>query len=286
MHPNEVIYIGDGVPTWGEQQPAALGTLADKIGAPIHAALIGKGATHCAMGRSRGPQRAVARSWSARPKTRARFALVASHAGDIPRLVDTHVVVAGDAQVFPQQAMTIYQGDEMVALIKTPAGKSPSSVTVTGTMNGKPVSREITLARRVDEPGVAQRFGADLIAQMEATDAERETIVTASRDFGVLSKFTSLLVLENDEAYKKYDIERKQAQVQAQNGNPQITGGDLDTLGSRQASLSPDEIQPGDPEVKIPAPADAKRSAGQRSRSARRSAPCGIPMSTRGWCAS
>lgn len=37
-----------------------------------------------------------------------------------------------------------------------------------------------------------------------------------------------------------------------------MTGGDLDTLGSRRASLSPDEIQPGDPEIKIPAPRDAR----------------------------
>ncbi|HEV7556032.1 MAG TPA: VIT and VWA domain-containing protein [Kofleriaceae bacterium] len=257
VHPNEVIYIGDGVPTWGEQQPGALGTLADKLGAPIHAALIGKGATTSLWGDLAG--RTGGRAIMVRKADdAARFALVASHAGDIPRLVDSHVVVAGDAQVFPLQAMTIFQGDEMVALIRTPAGKSPSSVTLTGTRNGKPVSKEIKLAAAVDEPGVAQRFGADLIAQMESSDAERDTIVATSRDFGVLSKFTSLLVLENDEAYKKYDIERKQAEVQAKNGNPQITGGDLDTLGSRQASLSPDEIQPGDPEIKIPAPADAK----------------------------
>jgi hypothetical protein len=38
---------------------------------------------------------------------------------------------------------------------------------------------------------------------------------------------------------------------------PAITGGDLDTLGAQHASLSPDEIQPGDPEIKIPAPRDA-----------------------------
>ena len=38
-----------------------------------------------------------------------------------------------------------------------------------------------------------------------------------------------------------------------------MTGGDLDTLGTRRASLSPDEVQPGDPEIKIPAPADARQ---------------------------
>lgn len=255
MHPDEVIYIGDGIPTWGEQKPAALGALADRIGAPIHAALIGKGATTVLWGDLAG--RTGGRALVVRkPDDAARFALVATHAREIPRLVAAHVTVAGDAQVFPRQATTVYQGDELVALIKTPAGVTPAALTLTGMAGGKPVTREIALAAPVDEPGVAQRFGADLIAELEAGDAARETIVAASREFGVLSKFTSLLVLENDEAYRKYNIERK-AQQLAQ-AAPQITGGDLDTLGARHANLSPEEIQPGDPEVKVPAPADAR----------------------------
>jgi hypothetical protein len=128
---------------------------------------------------------------------------------------------------------------------------------LTGLVGGAPLAQKIAAAPAVAMPGVARRFGADLIAQLEASDAERDAIVAASRDFGVLSKFTSLLVLENDEAYKKYDIERKQQQLLAQ-AAPQITGGDLDTLGVRRANLTPDEIQPGDPEVKVPAPADAR----------------------------
>jgi hypothetical protein len=255
LHPGEVIYLGDGIPTWGEQRPAALGALADQIGAPIHAALIGKGATTALWGDLAG--RTGGRAIVVRkPDDAARFALVASHATSVPRLVAAHVTVAGEAQVFPQRAETLYQGDELVALIRTPAGVAPTRLTLTGMANGRPVERQIALAAAVDEPGVAQRFGVDLIAQLEATEADRETIVAASREYGVLSKFTSLLVLENDEAYRKYNIERK-AQQQAQ-AAPQITGGDLDTLGTRQANLSPDEIQPGDPEVKVPAPADAR----------------------------
>jgi len=262
LHPSEVIYIGDGIPTWGEQKPAALDALADRLGAPIHAALIGKGATTALWGDLAG--RTGGRAIIVRKIDDAmRFALAATHTSEIPRMVAAHVVIAGEAEVFPAQATTIYAGDELVALIKTPAGTTPTTVTLTGVANGKPVSKAIPLPAAVDEPGVAQRYGADLIAALEARDAERETIVAASRDFGVLSKFTSLLVLENDEAYKKYAIERKaqqaaQAAPQVAQVAPQVTGGDLDTLGARRASLSPDEIQPGDPEIKIPAPADAR----------------------------
>jgi len=272
LHPSCVIYLGDGIPTWGEQKPAALAALADRIGAPIHAALIGKGATTTLWADLAG--RTGGRAIIVRKLDDAmRFALTATHTSELPRLVAAHVVIGGDAQVFPAQATTIYAGDELVALIKTPAGTTPSTLTLTGVANGKPVSKAIPLPAAVDEPGVAQRYGADLIGALEARDAERETIVAASRDFGVLSKFTSLLVLENDEAYKKYAIERKatqraaqaaqtaqtaQAASQVTQAAPQVTGGDLDTLGARRASLSPDEIQPGDPEIKIPAPADAR----------------------------
>ncbi|HEX3476735.1 MAG TPA: VIT and VWA domain-containing protein [Kofleriaceae bacterium] len=258
LHPGEVIYIGDGIPTWGEQKPAALGALADRIGAPIHAALIGKGATTSLWGdlagRTGGRAIVVRKADDA-----ARFALVASHAREIPRLVAGRIVAGGDAQVFPQQAGTLYQGDELVALIKTAPGQAPESLTLTAMAGGKPVSQRIALPAAAEAPGVAQRFGAQLIAQLEAGDADRETVVAASRDYGVLSKYTSLLVLENDEAYRKYNIERKQEQLAQQVAQaPQVTGGDLDTLGARRASLSPDEIQPGDPEVKVPAPADAR----------------------------
>src|SRR5262249_34031121 len=169
LHPGEVIYIGDGIPTWGEQKPAALGALADQIGAPIHAALIGKGATTSLWGDLAGRTggRAVV---GRKADDAAPFAPGASHAREIPppgaspaaetpRLVAGRVVVGGDAQAFPQQAATLYQGDELVALIKTAPGQSPESLTLTGMAGGKPISQRIALPAAVDEPGVAQQFG-------------------------------------------------------------------------------------------------------------------------------
>ncbi len=74
-----------------------------------------------------------------------------------------------------------------------------------------------------------------------------------------MSRYTSLLVLENDEAYKQHQIERKQQEMAERIAQgPTVTGGDLDSLGAQHASLSPDEIQPGDPEIKIPAPRAAR----------------------------
>jgi hypothetical protein len=111
----------------------------------------------------------------------------------------------------------------------------------------------------VETAGVARRWAVHHIAALEAAGLEKDVIVKASRDHGVLSRFTSLLVLESEEAYKLHDIERKKKEEEEKLAQaPQVTGGDLDTLGAREASLSPDEIQPGDPEIKIPAPRDAR----------------------------
>ena len=67
-----------------------------------------------------------------------------------------------------------------------------------------------------------------------------------------MSKFTAFLVLESDEAYERFRIERR-----AQREEPQVSGRELggDELA---ASVTPDHLQPGDPEVRIPAPPDAR----------------------------
>jgi hypothetical protein len=256
--PTDVMYVGDGIATWGEQRPEELGKLADKLNAPIEAALIGKGATTTLWselaGRTGGRAMIVKSQLDER-----RFVLAAVHA-DAPKLTDARIVAPAGAIVFPQTAATVFDGDELVAVMKLPAdAPMPPSVKLTGKLGGALHTEEITLTPAVATNRVAQRWARQQLAMMEATDAPKDDIVKLSTDMGVLSKYTSLLVLENDEAYAKYQIERKQAEAQQlAQATPQVTGGDLDTLGARQASLSPDEIQPGDPEIKIPAPQDAR----------------------------
>ncbi len=259
--PSDVIYVGDGIPTWGEQRPEELAKLADKLNAPIEAALIGKGATTSLWselsGRTGGRAMIVKSQLDER-----RFALAATHA-DAPRLTEARVTGPAGAIMFPSTAATVFAGDEIVAVMKTALDQPmPPSVRLTGKLGGSVHTEEITLTPAVATARVAQRWGRQQLAMMEASDAPKEDIVKLSTDLGVMSKYTSLLVLENDEAYQRFQIERKNAEAQAQAQQvaqaPQVTGGDLDTLGARQASLSPDEIQPGDPEIKIPAPQDAR----------------------------
>ena len=146
--------------------------------------------------------------------------------------------------------------------MKLPATEPmPPSVRLVGTLAGRPYTEEIQLTAAVATDRVGQRWARQMLATMEASNAGKEEVVALSTEFGVMSKYTSLLVLENDEAYKKYEIERKNqkaADALKLAQAPTVTGGDLDSLGAREASLSPDEVQPGDPEIKIPAPLDAQ----------------------------
>ncbi|MBA3465125.1 MAG: hypothetical protein H0T46_34650 [Deltaproteobacteria bacterium] len=255
--PSDIIYIGDGIPTWGEQGTEELGVLAAKLNAPIEAALIGKGASTTLWSELTGKTGGRAMIVKSQLDER-RFVLAAIHA-DAPKLTDVKINAPAGSIVFPMTAATVFAGDEIVAVMKTPIDQPmPPSVRLTGKLGGADHSEEITLTPAAKTDRVAQRWARQQLAFMEASDAPKDDIVKLSTDLGVLSKYTSLLVLENDEAYKQYQIERKQAEAQQLAQAPQVTGGDLDTLGARQASLSPDEIQPGDPEIKIPAPQNAQ----------------------------
>ena len=256
LAPTDVIYVGDGIPTWGQRDDAALAAAADAVGAPIHAALLGKGANaqlwDDLAGRTGGRALGVHR-----PIDAQRFALAATHAADVPRLV--HAVLTGPAGaiIFPSHATTIYQGDEMVAFVRT--DKPLTSLTLTGMSGMTPVTQQIDLAKAVATDRVGQRWAQYQLAALDLANAPREDIVKMSQDFGLMSRYTSLLVLENDEAYKAHQIERRQSEMALKVAQgPTVTGGDLDSLGAQHASLSPDEIQPGDPEIKIPAPHDAR----------------------------
>jgi hypothetical protein len=104
---------------------------------------------------------------------------------------------------------------------------------------------------------VAQRWAKHEIAFLESDAEKKDAVVKASLDFGIMSRYTSFLVLESEEAYAKYDIARKAAK-DGEPGKARVTGGDLESIGGRNARLEPDHLQPGDPEIHIPAPEDAQ----------------------------
>jgi hypothetical protein len=258
----EVVYVGDGTPTWGVTSPDELGaSIARALGdAPVHAALIGKTASTAQWQRLAGKNAGRV----ARPRTERdarRFAFLATRSATTPRIEELAIEVAGTGTtILPAGTRTLYRGDSLIAVMRTEPGQpAPTRLTLTGRHGQEPVSQALPIAAPSDARLVAQRWAALRIAELEADGGSRDEIVQTSTHFGVMSKHTSLLVLESEEAYARHGIERRNALAQnalAQNA-PQVTGGDLESL-RQDASLSPDHIQPGDPEIRIPAPADAR----------------------------
>jgi hypothetical protein len=94
-----------------------------------------------------------------------------------------------------------------------------------------------------------------LVRHLERLERPKDEVVKASLDYQVLSKYTSFLVLESEEAYAKYSIARK---TKTESGEPRVTGADLESSNAAGAEVSLTRLQPGDPEILINAPEDAQ----------------------------
>jgi hypothetical protein len=255
-HATAVVYVGDGSATWGETRASELAARAKAaLGAvPLHAELVGDGAdgdTMLAIANATGAMTAHPR---AEPDA-ALFARRVAAASTVPHLLHARLA-ASAGEVFPSSERTLYQGDDLVALVRAPKGGPAPVVTLQADSATGPISIPVSTAGARPAKLLAQRWATARIASLEGASGDhKDEIIKLSLGYGVLSKKTSLLVLESDEAYARFAIARKNAKDAA----PTVTGGDLESAGTRLASLDPDHLQPGDPEVRIDAPADARR---------------------------
>ena len=270
--PAEILYIGDGVPTWGAQAPAALAAAVARPGGepvPVHALLLGKRAdpeTLGALAAATGGALAQTRHLADVRRFTLRLATVPPQA----RLTRPQLSVDGQPALVEGAQPTLFPGDELVALVAAPEDAPlPKQATLRASAGGQEVTQTVAVGDVAQAEHVAQRWARQELARLGDAKAPREEVVALSLKRGVMSRYTSFLVLESDEAYKRYQIERRKAaeaarraasaaQTKTAGASPRVTGADLETLGARDASLSVDRMQPGDPEVRIPAPADAR----------------------------
>lgn len=256
----EVVYVGDGTATWGVTDTRTLltGAAEQLPGVSFSAIALGRGASVPTLRALTGQQGGRL----GRPHTSQqvrRLALAVTAPGGRRRLTSVQVRAAEGHDVYPTGATTLFEGDELVALVRTPAGASPpTTVVLEGVAAGRLVREDVACAGAAESSHVAHRWGAAHVAALEEGGAESEAVVAASLQYGVLSRQTAFLVLESEEAYRRHGIERRRGPQEPGDGDPAVTGGDLESLGAPDASLNPDDIQPGDPEVRIPAPEDAR----------------------------
>lgn len=251
-----VVYLGDATATWGETKTTELERVAKEQlrDAPLHLLLLGRSTDEVAA----GALATATHGRLLRPKTEEdarRAATLVVHADRARRLDDVHLVGAEGLDVATLLPGTVYEGDEVGLSFFVPEGVFPAALSVAGTLGGKPFSRAVDLASAKEAPHVAQRWADARIAVLEREgDAHKDEVIKASLEQGVMSRYTSFLVLESEEAYARMNIERKAKHTEA---DPHVSGQDLESPDGRTASVTPDHLQPGDPEVRIPAPADA-----------------------------
>lgn len=246
-----LLYLGDCEPTWGATRAADLTALMSRAlpHTPFHALMFGASVDETlasALAAESGGRRARI---SRREDLDAFAKTLAVGVRTLDRI---EVKAAPDTEVLANGPLSMEQGRELSLLVKAPPGKDP--------LKGLRVEAKLTgatldLLPKVppeEAGGVARRFGAALVRKLEQTAQPASAVVKASLDYGVLSKLTSFLVLESEEAYARFAIERKQAQAL---DAPRVTGANLEN--SEGAEISAERIQPGDPEIVV----DAEQNA-------------------------
>ncbi len=127
-----------------------------------------------------------------------------------PRMYNLNVT-AGQLQ-FLNFTDSVGDGEEFDAVARLAPGQAPPAVVnLTGTVYGRPFSRQLEVTNVQPKADYLPRMHAKLeIDRLVAQDAQanHDKIVSLSKEMYVMSPFTSLLVLENEEMYKQYNVDR------------------------------------------------------------------------------
>jgi hypothetical protein len=246
-----LLYLGDCDPTWGAMSAKDLLAVQQRelASTPVSVMMFGTSVDEdlaAELARQSGGRRTRIR------RREDLEAFAKTLATGVPVLNGIDVQAAPDTQVLSSGPLSIEKGRDLLLLVKAPAGKDPlKGLSVKAKVGGASFDL-LPKAAAQESEGVARRFGAALVHELERANSPAPEIVSASLSYGVMSKLTSFLVLESEAAYASFKIDRKNAPA---DGAPRVTGANLEDNGD--AAISADRIQPGDPEIYVDAERDA-----------------------------
>jgi Tfp pilus assembly protein PilF len=129
-----------------------------------------------------------------------------------PRLLDIHVSESTGKAPCLSYANAISQGEEFCTITRFPADAAlPLSVTVTGKVNGKDFKQVLNVGHVEEQADYLPRTWAKLEIDRLLADPgakNKDRIVELSKAMYVMTPYTSLLVLENEEMYKQFKVDR------------------------------------------------------------------------------
>jgi hypothetical protein len=231
----QILYIGDGNPTWGITDPAELAQSLEPAlaGTPVHALILGKYAQPALLTRlaNRGGGLLMAPT---RKDEVVGFARALAGFGRAPRLSDLSLTVADGSTVTPSRPASIDAGEALTAFVRTDKDHTPpASVHLRALLDGQPFEKEISLGHAINSPLVARRFAGSRIRELEAEGGHDDEVLALSLEHKVLSSKTAWLVLENEEAYRRNEIARNE---RTKSADPTVSGKNLgggdDSAGS------------------------------------------------------
>lgn len=128
-----------------------------------------------------------------------------------PRLTDLRWEFPGDAEevVSYSDRGTLAAG-EALTIVAASTGELPAQVTIRGQLNGAPWEKVVALKPTRQDATFIPRFWAQRHVEelLKEGETHREEVVRLSQKHYVATPFTSLIVLENDQMYKDYKVEK------------------------------------------------------------------------------
>ena len=233
----QILYIGDGNPTWGVTDPAELAQALEPAlaGIPLHAVIVGKYARPALLTRLSNQGGGVLIA-PARKDELAAAARSLAGFGRAARVSDITLSVPDGAILTPSRPASIDAGDELTVFVRTEKGQPPpASLHVRALLDGKAFEKDLPLPAAIPSREVARRFAGSRIRELELEGGHDDQVLALSLEHKVLSSKTAWLVLENDEAYRRHEIERHQ---KAESADPTVSGKDLESTDGANPSAS------------------------------------------------
>jgi tetratricopeptide (TPR) repeat protein len=130
-----------------------------------------------------------------------------------PRLLGIKVADADSKLTFLCHSSNIAQGEELCAIARSnaPDAPLPETVVITGTLDGKEYKRELKVEKVAGGADYLPRSWGRLEVErmlVEGAEQHKDALIALSKSLYVMTPYTSLLVLENEQMYRDFNVDR------------------------------------------------------------------------------
>lgn len=243
-----VIYVGDGVASVGHRAAGALAEEAEQIATRENVAIttvgIGGDADTVALS-------AIARAGRGHyvpyvPGERAASAALAvlETTYGVSLEAPTFELPAGLSDVAPASLPTIRAGEEVQIVARVDRPEVTGDLVLRGTVGGQPFEQRYPIEVRPTSAAgnlfVPAQWAAGTIErlELEGRGEDEARIIALSKAYSVMSRHTSLLVLESEQMFRAFGIDRQEEVATAWTGDEAAVGstttGSVDVAGEQQ----------------------------------------------------